>query len=622
MPSSADLQVQLAAFGELDTQGIPAVTGSLPVVRMQEAAAARGTGAAASGAATGAGEGAPERDTPGEGAPEGGAQRSLGRSTALMASGTAVSRALGLIRNVVLVAAIGVTAPVANAFDAANTLPNMMFAVLAGGVLNAVLVPQIVRAYQSRNPDERINKMLTAAGLLILLVTTLATITAAASISVVTSGQWPPEQRHLAILFAYWCIPQLFFYGVYTLLGQVLNARGQFGPYMWTPALNNIVAIAGTLVFIVVYGRYSPTGTTSDPAAWTSPMIALLAGTATLGIAVQAFALVVPLRRGGFRYRPQLGLRGIGLRGAGQVAMWTFAAVVLEQVGVGFVKRFASAAEAAAGALGEGAPAIAGNAAYSQALMIYLLPHSLVTVSIATALFTHISGAAARGQRSVVRATVSRGLRTIGVFTIFATAVLVVLAGPLTKALIPTTSPASGRAIAGVLAAMALGLTALGGMVLAKWVYFAYEDGRTVFMIQIPTTFLLVAFSWLGTEVLPPRLWVVGIGLAMSLSNTITFLLRIGGLRRTLGGLDGWAVLQQHVRVLLSTLVAAVVGAVAVHLMPDVFDGGWLVAIVVLVVCGTLMTATYLLMLRVTRVTELSDLAAPFTARLRRLVRR
>ncbi|MGC5165370.1 murein biosynthesis integral membrane protein MurJ [Luteimicrobium sp. DT211] len=600
-----------AALGDIEVPALEeayleAATIPIPVVRADGTTGPAPDGAGVPGEPAAGAE--PETAT--------GAQASLGRSTALMAAGTAVSRVLGLVRNIVLVAAVGVTGDVANAFDVANKLPNILFAILAGGVLNAVLVPQIIRAYQARNAQERLDKLLTLAGLALVAITAILTLGASAVVGFYTKG-WSTDQLHLAVAFAFWCIPQLFFYGIYTLLGQVLNARGQFGPFMWAPVLNNVVAIAGTLVYIAVYGPYVKGGATADVTTWDGPQIALLAGTATAGIAAQALILFVPLYRRGFRWHLRLGVHGIGMRSAGNVAGWTFLAVLLEQIGIAFVTRFASSASGAA----DGTH-VAGNAAYSQALMIYLLPHSLVTVSIATALFTGIAAAAAKTDLDAVRRLLSHGLRTVGVFTFFATAVVAILAGPLTKLLVPSAGAADTQAIAQVLAAMAFGLVGLGGMVLMKWVYFAFEDGRTVFWIQVPATGLLVLLSWLGTLVLPPRLWVVGIGVAMAVSNTATVLLRTAGVSRLLHGLDGPRVLSQHARVVVATLLAAAVGAVALWALPGDGTASWIGALVTVVVAGVVMTVVYFAGLRLLRVTELSDLLAPFVNKLRRVARR
>ena len=595
----------------------------------------------------------PDADVPAEGAaaastnpepddgPPGGAsspaRSSLGRSSALMASGTAVSRVLGLVRNVLLVTAIGTTGLAADAFDVANKIPNVLFAILAGGVLNAVLVPQIVRAYRSKNPQERLDKLLTLSGVLLLGLSLVLTAGAAVIVTLYTDG-WGSAQFSLAVAFAFWCTPQLFFYGLYTLLGQVLNARGQFGPFMWAPVVNNVVSIVGFAAFIAVYGPYA-TGAADDLGTWDGTKIAVLAGTATLGVAAQALVLILPLWRAGFRWHFRLGLRGIGLRSAGQVAIWTFGAVILEQVGVLFTTQFASSAPAAAlrqtfGAY-EGDPiasglvtgvvtgaheafAVAGNAAYTQALMIYLLPHSLVTVSIATALFTGMSAAAGAGDFARVRHDLSRGVRTVGVFTIFATAVFAILALPITKLLLINVTPASAVAVSQILVAMAFGLVPLGGMVLMKWVYYAYEDGKTVFWIQVPATIALVGVAWLATRTLDPVWWVVGVGAAMSLSNVVAVLLRTAGLRRKLHGLDAFRIVRMHVKTILAAGVSAAVGWGVLQLFGDLYGLSWLRAALVTTVVGIVMTAVYIGGLKVMRVRELDQLADPLLRKLGR----
>src|SRR5690606_20124229 len=168
------------------------------------------------------------------------------RASAVMASGTMVSRILGLLKAVLLAYAIGsVGARSADAFANGNLLPNTVYMILLGGVLNAVLVPQIVKAAHA--PDGGagyINTILT------LVTTALVVITAAAMLAApwivrITVQGWGEEQLALATAFAYWCMPQVIFYGVYTVMGEVLNAKSVFGPFTWAPVLNNVIAIAG-----------------------------------------------------------------------------------------------------------------------------------------------------------------------------------------------------------------------------------------------------------------------------------------------------------------------------------------------------------------------------------------
>jgi putative peptidoglycan lipid II flippase len=550
-------------------------------------------------------------------------QTSVGRSSMVMASGTAVSRALGLIRNTLLVAAVGATGPIADAFDVANKIPNILFAIIAGGVLNAVIVPQVVKAYRSPNAQEYLDKLLTLAGTVLLLLTVACTLGASAIVAIY-ARDWTPAQMSLAVAFAFWCIPQLFFYGMYTLLGQVLNARGQFGPYMWAPVVNNIVSIMGLGAYLVFFGRVLLTDSSGAdlPAAtilssWDSTQVITLGVITTLGVACQALILIIPLWKSGFRWRPRLGVRGVGLRSVGRVGMWTFAAVLLDQIAVIITSNIAAGAPNAAA---EGIPtvSIAGNGAYSQALMVYLLPHSLVTVSIATALFTGMSAAAAAGDIATVRHTVSQGLRVIGVFTVFATGLFIVLSQPIMKILVPTIPPLAVPSVGNVLAAMSLGLAPLGAMVLMKWVYYAFEDGRTVFLIQIPVTIILATGAGLVWLLAPGQWWVAGAAAAMSLANFAAVLLRIRGITERLDGLDLARIIRLHVQLIVATALASVLGWYVLRVWGFTPSDGWIRTFAVTVLVVITMSSVYVLALRIMRVSELKSLTRPLLNKLPR----
>ncbi|WP_147919230.1 murein biosynthesis integral membrane protein MurJ [Ruania zhangjianzhongii] len=557
------------------------------------------------------------------------AERSgLAGSAAMMFSGTLVSRALGLARNALMVAAIGVTGSgAADAFSVANKLPNIIYMLLAGGILNAVLVPQIVRAM--RRPDggtDYVNRLLTIAGVLMLGITVALTAASGLLVSLYAaefrSGPW----ASLAVTFAVWCIPQLFFYGMYTLLGQVLNARSNFGPYMWAPALNNVVSIAGLVAYLIVYGSYQIGEVPAD--AWDGGRIMLLAGPYTLGVVAQALILIVPLYRSGFRYRPKWGLRGSGLGSAGRVAVWAFAALAAGQVGYLGVSNLAAAAGTAAVSGGTADPNIAGNAAYDNAFFIFMLPQSLITVSLVTALFTRLSEHAVGQQTLRVREDLSRGLRTLAVFTIFAAGAFMVLAIPLTQVVqFDQATFASYRAIGHVLVAMLVGLPAIAVWTMAQRVYFAYEDTRFLFFVQVPMALVQIGGSLGSFLLLEVQWWVVGAGVATTVSNTLGGLIAFLALRRKLPSLDGARVLRTHLRVVLAVIPSVAVGWGLLHLwgVQTSFAG----ALARVLLLGALMALIYYVLLRRFRVSELDQLtdrvavmAKPITTRLAPLTSR
>jgi putative peptidoglycan lipid II flippase len=576
-----------------------------------------------------------EQPTPDVGPPDAPVPRarSLGKNTAIMASGTLVSRLLGFIRNGMLVAAIGVNFGVANAYDIANKLPNALYAVVAAGVINAALVPQIVKAFQRPGGTRTVDRILTVGTVISLGLTVVLTVAAPVLVLLYAPSNWPPELMALSIAFALWCIPQLFFYGMYTLFGQVLNAKEQFGPFMWAPAVNNVIGIAGLAAYLVIFGQQMPgvaelTGE-SLTIAWTPGRIALLAGVATVGIAGQALVLIWPMLRGGYRFNwVWRGPKG-ELSGVRTVISWALGAVVIEQLGVLWATRVAASAPTAA-AIAAGHPkvldpSIAGNSAYFQALLVYLVPHSVITVSIVVALTTSMSRLWVAHDIVGLRGEISRGLRSIGVFTVFSMTVLMVLAPSLTRIVNPTALPGEVTSVSQILIGLALGLVPLGAMVLMKNVYFILEDARSIFFIHIPMTVVLIGVSLAARAVLDPRWWVVGVAVGLSASNVVGVLLRSVGLRKRMGGIDGRRVLLTYSKAVVAALPAGLAGWALGLVLPDPVANmnlsGFVAGLVNVAASGAIMLLIFGLILRLLRTPELSELLSPVTRRISRRVR-
>ncbi|WP_326956788.1 murein biosynthesis integral membrane protein MurJ [Brevibacterium sp. BRM-1] len=535
---------------------------------------------------------------------------SLARSSAIMTAGTLVSRILGLVKTMMLALAIGVTAGgAADAFDVANKVPNNLYMLLAGGVLNAVLVPQIVRA--AKQPDggrDFTDRLLTLTVGLLFAFTAIATLFAPGFVHLYSSSTWSGEKTALAVAFAYWCLPQIFFYGLYTMLGQVLNAKSSFGPYMWAPVVNNLVSMAGLGAFILMFGP----GRMGQHAVgtWDAQKITVLAGSATLGVVAQALVLLWPLYRIGFRYRPRFGFRGVGLGRAGKVAGWTFGAVLLGQLGFIITSRVASQASS------NGAEVSASNAAYSVAYLIFMLPHSLVAVSLATALFTPLSSAAAEGDTPAVVRQFSTGTRLVGLVNMFFTAALIALAGPVAMVIGGGTTE-QAIALGIIIVTMVLGLVPFSANYLLQRVFYAYEDARTPFFVQVPQV-LITAAGVLVSSSLPPRLIVAGIGASMTLGYIVACALSAILLRRRIGTLGLRAIIGAHVRFAIAGIVASLAGTALLRLVgPEAWDtqvsalltGTWI---------GIVILALYLGVCWVLGVTELRQLQATVRAKLKR----
>jgi putative peptidoglycan lipid II flippase len=545
--------------------------------------------------------------SPASGSPE----ASLARSTAGMAAGIITSRILGVVRAAMVLAVVG-TSTAGDAWDVANTLPNIIYLLLAGGVINAVLVPQITRA--ASHPDggrEYVDRLLTIAIAGVAVVAVVFTLGAGLLVRLYSAPNWVADTRALGTAFAVICLPQIFFYGLYTLLGQVLNARNHFAAYMWAPVLANVVAIGGMAFFLVAYPHQAPVD------SWTSPMVWVLAGSATAGVAAQALVLLIPLWRSGFRFTPRWGVRGFGLRTASTVALWTFAA--LGVAAIGFV--VTSQVTTYAGQEGTLASVdVPGKISYSNAFLIFMLPHSLVTVTLVTALFTRMSRAAGEGDLDSVRADVGRGMRLTAVATVPATVGAFVLGSVATATLYQGSSAASTEGIAAVMMAMMLGLVPFGVLFLLQRVFYAFEDAKTPFRIQIVVT-IVATIANLLSLLLPLHLIAVGVGLGQTLSNVAGMFVGLVLVRRRLNGLPLAVVTRTYVRLFAASAVAAAMAYPVQLGLGQVLQGG-LQAPVRLLAGALVFGGVYVLVARRLRVHEIDDLLGPILDRARRALPR
>ena len=525
-----------------------------------------------------------------------------------MAAGTLVSRILGMVRAVVVTAILG-TGAVAGAFTVANTLPNNLYILVAGGALNAVLVPQITRAMR-RGAEGRVYVDQLLSTSMVLLGAASVLVTAIAPLLVMVFASSGSDNYALTVAFAYWCLPQVFFYGLYTLLGQVLNARGSFGPYMWAPVLNNVVAILGMLCFLVAVGGDAPA--LDD---WTWWQVVLFGGTATLGVVAQALVLIPVLRRSGFTWRFRWGLRGVGLGGAGKVAGWTLAAVVVGQAGYAVASKVANYGGDLAATQGVDT----GNAVYANAYLIFVLPHSLVAVSLVTAIFTRMSRSAAANRLEDVRSDLSLGLRSVGVATVLASAAFLVLGRDLAYVMFVHTPREDTDQIGWVATFMAIGLVAYSAQYLAQRVFYAFEDARTPFTVQVVQTVVWVICLLVARFTIDQgAVLVVAAGGALALSLLVGATLSLIRVRARLGGMDGGTVLRTHVRLVVAALLAGIAGWSVKTAVAHYLGLGWGATAVGLLAASLVMIAIYAAVLKVLQVRELDDLVAPVVGRFRR----
>lgn len=178
---------------------------------------------------------------------------SVGRNSLIMASGTAASRVTGQIRTILLAWALGTTGYAANAYQAGSMIPQVIYTLVSGGIFNAVLVPQIVRTLKAKDAETKLNKLITLAITMLLAVTILMALCTPLLTKLYVNGS--PETMALATSFTLWCMPQIFFYGLYTVVGQILAAKDHFTAYAWSSVGANIISCIGFGTFIALFGR-------------------------------------------------------------------------------------------------------------------------------------------------------------------------------------------------------------------------------------------------------------------------------------------------------------------------------------------------------------------------------
>lgn len=538
----------------------------------------------------------------------------LGPASVLLASGTIVSRILGFVKVAVLAAAIGQTASAsADAFAIATMLPNNIYALIAGGVLSAVLVPQIVKAARGADGGAAyVNKIVTLGVVIFAAVTVIAVILAPVLVDLYAARSddgpgFSPEAFALATSFAYLCLPQIFFYALYSLLSEVLNARNVFGPFTWAPIVNNVVAIAGFILFMALFGQAEQN---SSVEGWTTQKILLLAGTATIGIVAQALVLTLFWKRAGLRFRPDFRWKGVGLAATGKAAGWLFGMVLVTQIAGVVQSKVVSMASGDA----------ASNTTLGNSWLVFMLPHSVIAVSIATVYFTRISGHAAGEDLRAVRTDVSSSLRAIGLLLVFSAVALAVVVYPFAR-VFETDFP-KVLAMGNVILAFLGGLVPFGAFFIVQRTFYALGQTRTTFFLQCLQTVIFIAIA-LACIVLPSEWIAVGVAGATTVAGIAHAVTGVVLLRGRLGGTGGRTLSLRYLQFLGLSLIAGIAGLALLNLLGGFSAAGFaqsgrFEAIVSMAVVGIVMAIIYGALLAILRNPEFTAVARPVLARIRR----
>jgi putative peptidoglycan lipid II flippase len=542
---------------------------------------------------------------PPPGPPSGPETASVARSSGIMALGTLASRGTGFLRTLILVYALGESF-VANAYNNANTIPNAVYDLMLGGILTSGVVPLLVNAAKrdSDRGQAYEQRTFTMAVTSLFGLTVVATVAASLIVALYASAL-QPSTFHLTVIFAYFFIPQVFFYGVCSLVGGVLNARGRFAAPMWTPVINNIVVIVVLLLFIVS-GGLPAHGTIS------SGQVALLGFGTTIGIVVQTAALVPALRRAGFRWRPRFDFRrdevAEVLRMAGPLFGYTLTTFVSFLV----VQNVANKASAHAPA--------DGFSTYTYAFQLFQMPYAIIGISVITALLPRMSAHAAERKYTLVREDFSGGVRLSSVIVVPAALLLAVLGAPLAEGLLGYghTSSANASYIGLVFALFSLGLVPYMLFQLLLRVFYALHDSRTPMFIGLAVMAANILISLLALFLLPSGHVVEGLAVAFGLANVVGTVVSWRILSRRLDGLDGPLVTRSLVRMHLAAVPGMIFAVAATFMFGVLFAPGPVFGVTTVIFggCGALLL--YVLFSRAFGIGEFTELTSGLKARLRR----
>jgi len=513
------------------------------------------------------------------------------KSSAFMALGTLLSRITGLVRGLLTVALLG-TALLGDTYGVGNTAPNIIYNLLIGGALTAVFVPQIVRSFRDADGGSGfVSRLITLIGTLILAVTILSMIFAPFLVSLY-APTFDGRAREITIAFTIYCLPQILFYGLFGVLGQVTNAKEKFGPMMWSPIANNIVVIALFAYFLSVTDDLS-VGTITDQ------QVLLLGIGTTLGIAIQALILIPYIKRSGLSLELKFDWRNSGLGKSLRLGSWTLLSVLISQLG--FLVTVNLATRSGLSAINAGIDYGVGYTPYANAYLILMLPHSIATISIVTAILPKLSKLVLDEKRDEIRSEIKHALRLVAIISVPAAFIFFAFGTLISKSLFFGIDDASAEYLGKVLAGFAFGAIPLSMNLVGIRALNAYENTKYQFLSTLVTNIVAVAASIIFFIFWRPEEVVIGLAIAFAISYWVGLFVTDALLARFTGKLVLAKELGFYLRVSIASGVAVALVSLASRALGH--TGNFIELLLVL----TATTILYLLIAKGLRVKEVSE---------------
>jgi putative peptidoglycan lipid II flippase len=498
----------------------------------------------------------------------------MARDTLVVTACTLLSRLTGFVR-VLVAAAVLSTGPLGDTYHAANMIPNLVFELVAGGILQAVLVPAFVAA-RRREGDAGLGLAAGAvSGVLLAVLAAIAAVVMALSplitwalTALEDDAVLVADKRELITPMLLVFVPQILFYGIGMVTTAALAAKGRFTAAALAPAVNNLVVIGAYLTFRALRGD-QPASLDLD----TTEFLVLTVGT-TLGVIAFTSVPGIVLAMQGVRWRPRWAPHDPLVHELRGSIGWAMLSVVGTLVPTG-----------AAIVLGSGAAG--GVAVFSVAFTFFVLPHALLAVPVATALAPRVADSWQRGQRQDTAALVERSMQVVLPLLAFAAAGMVALAWPIAH-VIASIGQAGSQGpgpIAHAIVAFGFGLPGYGVAVIVLRVMFGLDQVKAAAQLVVASALTGVVVMAVASAAIADRDRATALAIGYGAAQTITALLITLQVRRQAGS-PTWA----HTgRLAVGSFVAAVAAALVMFVVQDRFEvsrTGAMAAIAVAAVAG------------------------------------
>jgi putative peptidoglycan lipid II flippase len=473
------------------------------------------------------------------------AKQSLARPAATMAVGTALSRLTGLGRVAAMAIALGVAeSRLADSYNLANTLPNIIYELVLGGVLTSVFIPILVEELRTKSQEAAWRSVSAMVGTAMVVLIAIAAFTVIAAPWIIdlfsgrVHGSAGARQHELATYFLRLFAPQIALYGFAAIADGLLNAHGKFALPTFAPIVNNVVVIATFLTFAAISA-----GTPTDASVGASTGDKLLLALGTTGGVVAFAAVYLPfLRRLPGRIRARVNFGHPAVRRLGRLSAWTFFYVGVNVIGVLVSFYLANGVQG-------------GITAYVTAFAFFQLPIGVAAISVITALTPKLAAHFVDGDRDGFRERTASGFRLAGLLMLPATALYLVLAKPLIQTLLEhgVAGGKSAALVASVLRYFAIGLLAFAAFQLLRAAFYARQDARTPAYVNVVENAVTIALDF----ALFPVMHVQGLALAHSLGYVAGCAVGIVPLARRIGGLEARRTLTELIKVAAASAVMA-----------------------------------------------------------------